>query len=175
MCDELWCGQAQNGVNFDFDLIFDLEGQGQLLHKTIGTLNKLFCTFEPNLVILVWTGPELSRGQASDWHTDWHTHGRTHTQTQATRMPKLAWGKKKTDLFHGIVHHPTKFQADTWNPWIIRAVTLSLAETEMWSFCWNFLHWLHRTLSKRQRPLQSLIKISSKWHFVTKIGRAWSF
>ena len=34
MGDELWYGQAQNGVNLDFDLIFDLEGQGQSLHKT---------------------------------------------------------------------------------------------------------------------------------------------
>ena len=27
--DDLLCGQAQNGVNFDFDVKFDLEGQGQ--------------------------------------------------------------------------------------------------------------------------------------------------
>ena len=66
MGDELWCGQAQTGVNFDFDLIFDLEGHGQWLHKTIGTLTKLFCTFDPNLVILAWMGPELLLGQASD-------------------------------------------------------------------------------------------------------------
>ena len=29
MGDELWCGQAQNGVNLDFYVKFDLEGQGQ--------------------------------------------------------------------------------------------------------------------------------------------------
>ena len=52
MGDELWCGQAQNGVNFDFDLKFDLEGQGWLPPKTIGTLTKVFCIFGPNLVIL---------------------------------------------------------------------------------------------------------------------------
>ena len=50
---------------------FDLEGRS--LHKTTGTLIKLICTFGPNLVILTWTHPEISRGQASDWHTDWHT------------------------------------------------------------------------------------------------------
>ena len=27
MGDELWCGKAQKGVNFDFDLKSDLEGQ----------------------------------------------------------------------------------------------------------------------------------------------------
>ena len=52
MGDELWCGQAQNGVNFYFDLKFDLEGQGRLPPKTKGILTKVFCIFGPNLVIL---------------------------------------------------------------------------------------------------------------------------
>ena len=39
---ELWHGQAQNGVNFDFGVQSNLEGQGQLSHKTIGILTKLF-------------------------------------------------------------------------------------------------------------------------------------
>ena len=34
--DESSCGQAQNGVNFDFEIKFDLEGQGQSPPKTIG-------------------------------------------------------------------------------------------------------------------------------------------
>ena len=53
--DELSHGQAQNGVNFDFEHVevkFDLEGQGQSPPKTIGILTKVFCTFGPNLVIL---------------------------------------------------------------------------------------------------------------------------
>ena len=83
---ELWCGQAQNGVNFDFQVKFDLEGQGQSVHKTTGTLTKVFCIFGLNLVILAWTGTELSHGQASDWHTDRQTH--THTQTKAETIPK---------------------------------------------------------------------------------------
>ena len=56
--------KLKTGVNLDFNLIFDLEGQGRSLDKTIGTLTKLFCTFGPNLVIPAWTGPEFSRGQA---------------------------------------------------------------------------------------------------------------
>ena len=72
------------GVNSDFEVKFDLEGQGQLPPKTIGTLTKVFCIFGPNLAILACTGPKLSRGQASDWHT----HTRTHTQTQAMTIPK---------------------------------------------------------------------------------------
>ena len=34
--DELSHGQAQKGVNFDFEVKFDLEGQGQSPPKTIG-------------------------------------------------------------------------------------------------------------------------------------------
>ena len=102
MGDELWCGQTQNGVNLDFDLIFHIEGQSRSLHKTIGTLTKLFCTFGPNLVILAWTGTELSRGQTIDRHTDWHTHTDTHTHTDAgndnTRRPKLASGKNRCQM-----------------------------------------------------------------------------
>ena len=59
MGDKLWCGQAQNGINLDFDLKFDLEGLDRSLHKTIGTLTKLLCIFGSNLLILAWTGPEL--------------------------------------------------------------------------------------------------------------------
>ena len=81
---ELSHGQAQNGVNFDFEVKFDFEGQGQSPPKTIRILTKVLYTHGPNLVILAWTGDELSRGQASDYHT----HGRTHTQTQATTIPK---------------------------------------------------------------------------------------
>ena len=92
--DELSCREAQNGVTFDFEVKFDLEGQGQSPPKTIGILTKVFYTCGPNLVILAWTGDELSRGQASDYRT----HGRTDTQTDAgndnTRRPKLASGKK---------------------------------------------------------------------------------
>ena len=80
MGDELWCGQAKNGVNFDFDLKFDLEGQGWLPPKTIGTLTKVLCLFGPNLVILAWKGDELSRGQTW-WRTDRRTDGRTGAMT----------------------------------------------------------------------------------------------
>ena len=33
MGGELWCGQAQNGINLDFQVKFDLEGQGRSVHK----------------------------------------------------------------------------------------------------------------------------------------------
>ena len=49
---ESWHEQAQNGVNFDFEVKFDVEGQGQSPPKTIGILTNVFYTYGPNLVIL---------------------------------------------------------------------------------------------------------------------------
>ena len=81
ICGDLWYRETKNWVNFDFEVQFDLEGQGQTPNKTIGILTKVFYTSGPNLVILASMGPELSRWQASDWYTY------THTQTQATTIP----------------------------------------------------------------------------------------
>ena len=95
--DELSCWQAQNEVAFDFEVKFGLEGQGQSPPKTIRILTNVFYTYGPNLVILAWTGDELSRGQTSAYRTHRRTDGRTHRQTDAgndnTRRPKLASGK----------------------------------------------------------------------------------
>ena len=44
--------QAQNGVNFDFVVQFDLEGDDQSSHKTKGILTKVFYLSGPNFVIL---------------------------------------------------------------------------------------------------------------------------
>ena len=88
--DELSHGQAQNGVNFDFEVKFDLEGQGQLPPKTIGILTKVFYTYGPNLVILAGTGDELSRGQAGGW--------RTHTDAHTDRRKQRQYPKAKTGL-----------------------------------------------------------------------------
>ena len=85
--DELSHGQAQNGVNFDFEVKFDLEGQGQSPPKTIGILTKVFYAYGPNLVILAWTGNDLSRGQTW-WLTDGRTDGLMDGQTQATTIPE---------------------------------------------------------------------------------------
>ena len=49
---ELSRGQAPNGENFDFEVKFDLEGQRQSPHKTIGILTKVFYIYGTNVVIL---------------------------------------------------------------------------------------------------------------------------
>ena len=90
--DELSRGQAQNEVNFDFEVKFDREGQGQSPPKTIGILTKVFYTFSPNLVILAWTDDELLGGQASAYRT----HRRTDTQTDRRRQRQ--YPKAKTGL-----------------------------------------------------------------------------
>ena len=58
MGDELSCGKAQDGVNFDFEVKFEFEGQDQSPPKTIRILTKVFNTYGPNLVILAWTSDE---------------------------------------------------------------------------------------------------------------------
>ena len=81
--DELSRGQAQNGVNVDFEVCFDLQGQGQSPPKTKRILTKFFFAYGPNLVILAWTGDEFLRGQ-----TWWRTDGLTDGQTRATTIPE---------------------------------------------------------------------------------------
>ena len=53
--DELSRGQTQNGVNFDFEVKFYLDGQGQSPAKTRRILTKVCYTYGPHSVILAWT------------------------------------------------------------------------------------------------------------------------
>ena len=89
--DELSRGQAQNGVDFDFEVEFDLEGQNQSPPKTIRILTKVFYIYGQNLMILAETSDELSRGQARDWRTDGHTQTGRRRQRQY-RKPKTGLG-----------------------------------------------------------------------------------
>ena len=84
--DELSCRQAQNGVTFDFEVKFDLEGQGQsppnnrdlnqgLLH--------LWSKFGDPSLNGWWVTARTSK-----WLPHTRTDGRTHRQTQATTIPE---------------------------------------------------------------------------------------
>ena len=131
--DELSHGQAQNEVNFDFEVKFDLEGQGQSPPKTIGILTKVFYTFGPNLVILARADDELSRGQASAYRTHRRTDGQTHRQTDSgndnTRRPKLASGndyhmfkhKHKSWQKRGLLFKSNLTLLSTLNPVVLLA------------------------------------------------------
>ena len=87
--DELSRGQAQNWVNFDFEVKFDLEGQGQSPPKTIGILTEVFYIYGLNLVILAETGHALSRGQAKGWRTRTNTHTDRRRQQYPTAKTGL--------------------------------------------------------------------------------------
>ena len=50
--DKLLYRQTQNGINWDLQVKFDLEDQGQSTPKTTGFLTVLRCISGPNLVIL---------------------------------------------------------------------------------------------------------------------------
>ena len=71
--------------NLDFKVKFDLEGQGPLPPKMIGILTKLIFTSGPNLVILAWTGDDLSSRQAFHCYT--HTDTCWDTQMQVMTIP----------------------------------------------------------------------------------------
>ena len=68
--------------------------------KTIGILTKVFYTYVPNMVIIAWTGDELTRAQTRD---SWLPHTQTHKQIDGgngnTRRPKLASGKNPISPF----------------------------------------------------------------------------
>ena len=49
-----------------FKIENEIEDQDQSIPKFIGILTHVFCTFGPNLVILAWTGDELSCRQAQN-------------------------------------------------------------------------------------------------------------
>ena len=82
---EVWCRKAHNEINIDFKLNLALKVKVNHPPKTTQILTKVFYTCGPNLVILAWTGHELSRRQS--WGL-MHTHGHTHRQKQATTIPK---------------------------------------------------------------------------------------
>ena len=87
--DEWSHEQAQNGVNFGFEVEFDLEGQSQSPPKTKGIITKVLYTYGPNMVIIAWIGDELSRRQTRDYRT----HRRTETDKRRQRQyPKARIG-----------------------------------------------------------------------------------
>ena len=109
---DLWHGQAQNGVNFYFQVQFDLEDDRQSAHKTTGISNNVFYISDRNLVILAWTVDELSHGRAHDWRT--HTHTRRQRQYPKAKTG-LGWKLKHTHVFiwYTVVQYLTKSSANT--------------------------------------------------------------
>ena len=76
-----------------FEVKFDLEGQGQLPPKTMGTLTKVFYTYGPNLVIHLSMNGWGVIARTSIWLPHTQTHKQTDAGNDNTRRPKLASGK----------------------------------------------------------------------------------
>ena len=95
VCSHVGCGTDSVSIRFCkshkyFKVSkFDLEGKGQSPPKLLGPSPRSFTS----MVILAWTGLELSRGQASDWHTD----GQTDAGNDNTRWPY--WPRVKNGYF----------------------------------------------------------------------------
>ena len=64
--DKLLYGQAQNGMNLDLQVKFDIEDQGLSTPTTTGFLTVLRCISGPNLVILTEKNEKLSCGQGQN-------------------------------------------------------------------------------------------------------------
>ena len=102
--DELLHGQAQDGVYFDFEVKFDLEGQGQSPLKTIWILNKIFYTYGQHLEI-----PSLN-GRRVIARTNLVTDGLTDGQMQATTIPGgQNWPQVKMILILLVVGIPSRY------------------------------------------------------------------
>ena len=89
--DELWHAQAQNGVNFDFGVQFDLEGQGQSPQNNRdlnqGLLHLLFKFGDPSLNgcwVIARTSKCLPHTQ-----TDGRTDGQATTIPQGQNWPRV--------------------------------------------------------------------------------------
>ena len=149
--DEWSCGQAQNSVNFDFQVKFDLEGQGQSTPKTIGILTKMFCMSSSNLVILAVAGTshKLSRRQARDWCP--------HEQTQATTIPEgQNWPRVKRNVANLQTNHLQMVYHLKWEeiyfmllhdqPWIWQWIQLTSNESDIT---------FHVTMSQLSDPIMN--------------------
>ena len=95
MDDELSHRQAQNGVNFDFEVKFDLEGQDQSPPKNHRYLNQG--------LLHLWSkfgDPSLNRSRVIARTSKWLTHRLTHTHidTHTHRRRRWQYPKAKTGL-----------------------------------------------------------------------------
>ena len=102
--------------NLTFLVKFDLEGQGQLIPKTIRTLTKVLCTSGPNLVVQACTGDELSRGQAQNV---------VKFDFEIKLEVKVNHTQNNRDLKQGLLHLRSKFGDPSLNGrWVIARTNL---------------------------------------------------
>ena len=87
----------------DFENKFNLTCQAQSTTKTIGIWTEVFCTSGPNLVVLAWTGDELSLGQAQNG-VNFYFEGKFDLEGKGQSTPQ-----NNRDLNQGLLHLHFKF------------------------------------------------------------------
>ena len=105
------------GRKTGFKIENEIEDQDQAIPKLIGILTQVFCTFGPNLVILAWTGNELSCRQAQngvtfDFEVKFDFEGQGQSPPQNNR-----------NLNQGLLHLWSKFGDPSLNGWWVIART----------------------------------------------------
>ena len=127
---------TQDGVYFDFEVKFYLEGQGQSPLKTIWILNKVFYTYGQNLEI-----PSLN-GRRVIARTDLVTDGLTDRQMQATKIPGgQNWPQVKMILILLVVGIPSRYCVEvTALLFMARLKSVSVTNLEPPRPCMIFTH-----------------------------------
>ena len=105
------------GRKTGFKIENEIEDQDQSMPKLIGILTQVFCTFSPNLVILAWTGDELSCRQAQngvtfDFEVEFDLEGQSQSPPQ-----------NNSDINQGLLHLWSKFGDPSLNGWWVIART----------------------------------------------------
>ena len=105
------------GRKTGFKIENEIEDQDQSIPKLIGIITQVFCTFGPNLVILAWTGDELSCRQARngvnfDFEVKFDLEGQGQSPPQNNR-----------DLNQGLWHLGSKCGDPSLNGWWVIART----------------------------------------------------
>ena len=109
----------------------EIEDQDQWIPKLIGIFTQVFCSFGPNLVIIAWTGDELScrqtqNGVTFDFEVKFDLEGQGHPPPPPPPPPpkKKKKKKKKTIGVLGILHLWSKFGDPSLNGWWVIARTI---------------------------------------------------
>ena len=122
--DKLLCRQAQNEVKFEFQVQFDLEGQGRSTPKTLGILTILGCISGTNLVFLAWTGDKLLYGHSQN-EVKFEFQVKFDLEGQCRSNPQIIGTSNKAFC----TFTPNNYSLNEWwvivqtRPWLIRTWT----------------------------------------------------
>ena len=120
----------------DFEIKLNLTYQARSTPKMMGILTMVFYTSGPNLVILAWTGDELSQGQAQNGVN-------FDLKLNLTLKVNTITPQNNRDLNQGLLHIWSKFGDPSLNGWWV------IARTSKW-----LMHTQTDTQTDRRRQRQ---------------------